>query len=679
MPESFRNPMGPLLLLLLYGLLAVSGVAMASRREVQSGLARVLMVVTWGAAQLLFSIQFLSLLHALRGAPLLVANALLTAATVFALRSKAKSPWREWRFGPAGGTGRWLKQNPWPAALLAMSVGAIAVFSAVGYRVLSVGDTYHFAMPLFWRQHATVLPFPATNPRFVSVAFATEALSFPGVLFLHSFATFYLYAFLAKLLLLWLIIALARQLGAGRPAAVCAGAVLFGFLPMGTSAPDVLLSSLWFTASLYFLLEARRSSEGSPLLIGFSLLSVLLSFGSKNVVLLQAPCYALFFLAVLGRRLWTRDILLRTVPAWALIGLLSSTTLWSFVSNRLWFGDSRGPYAVHDTISEDFHPASIWTREVRGVVHSFIDPAWLPKSLRPPYAATMTGLVRVLGGRADLPEDDATYCFAGKVLEPGSGLGPLGVLVLLPGILLAAVGVRGKPVPDESDPAPSAAWPRRVYAAVALGSFVLCYLFLRTQGIGITRLMVSCLVVAAPLMAWAFGWRWARLLGGGALAVCLAWFAFGSALKLSVVSPSFRATWLGQKADRVMGAHVSEMEIRWSGEPPQMVPLREPYSIREYYEQLLARVPPHSVLGSLSSIGAEEHYNFGADLSNQVFCLRDSRSPHTPAPVPPEVRYIVAEDGDFSGLDLPALGFVPWFESRREGRVVLAAMKRGGG
>src|SRR5271167_1006563 len=139
-----------------------SGLILSRRLALNNLLKRVVFVFVVGAAQLLFSIQLLSIFHWLNG-PCLFATTLLITLGIRSLIYRGpvdskRVPWRElldnsWdRICAADGL-------PIAGLFLFVSLTYFLITLGIGWLLMPTGDMYHFEMPLFWRQNASMLPF----------------------------------------------------------------------------------------------------------------------------------------------------------------------------------------------------------------------------------------------------------------------------------------------------------------------------------------------------------------------------------------------------------------------------------------------------------------------------------------------------------------------------------------
>ena len=668
--------------LLLVCLLALgSGWRLTCRLELGRLLGRCLMIFTFAAAQWLVAIQLLSLTRQLTAGGFLLANGLLTLAVFLIVR----------RNGPARtGTGlghmscffETVRQHRVEAAMVVLAAVAVLVACGTGWMMFPMEtDIYHFTMPLFWKQHATILPFPAFDARLIGVVFASEGLGFPGYLYLGSPLMFCLLSVVVAGFVVWIVSGLALQFGASRRAAILAGVVVVGFGPFFSSClgfrTDMLLAAMWFGACIYFLLESRAVGRGTPdaRLLFCSVFCLLMSCGAKNVVILQGPLYLVGMALIHGRHLWSRPVVAALALA-GLSGLLASGVFWSYASNHAWFGSWRGGQELKATVSRELSPRSIWTRVCRGGVTLLYDVVWVPGRWRETYAQVCVRTVRLLGGKEQLAEDDEFYSFRQDKIRPGAGLGLLGFSVFAPGLMAGMVcWFRGRrKIPVEGNGASNCG----ILVLLAIGSCFVYYTALRWQSIGLTRLMLAPIIVGAPLAALILERRWFRVVVAGVLCVSLAVYAtYGFGLALRRANMPGRS-WLAHKILSLQREHSLEIEYRWEGEPPRILRIKEDYTYREIYQLFFSRVTGPATVGYVSPFWGEGYYVFGNGLSNKVVSLSDSRHPERIAPPPPEVEFLmVAGYGEIPSIDVSVLhGFQRLFQASSGGKPIFIVYSR---
>ena len=668
--------------LVLVCLLALgSGWRLTRHLALGSLLGRCLMTFTFAAAQWLLAIQLLSLTRQLTAGGFLLANGLLTLA-VFLIFQR-KGPVRTGiSLGDVGCFLEAVRRHRVEAAMVAMAAAAVLVACGTGWAMFPMEtDIYHFTMPLFWKQHATILPFLSFDARLIGVVFASEGLGFPGYLYMGSPVMFCLLSAVVAGFVVWTVSGLALQVGAPRLAAVLAGVMVVGFGPFFSSClgfrTDMLLAALWFGASIYFLLESRAALQNKPdaRLLFCSVFCLLMSCGAKNVVVLQGPPYLICLGLIHGRRLWSRPVLAALSVA-GVTGMLASGVVWSYASNQYWFGTWKGGQELQGTVSTDFSPRSVWTRLCRGGVTLLYDVVWVPVRWRETYAQVCQRSVQVLGGKRRLAEDDEFFSFEQDKIRPGLGLGLLGFSVFAPGLMAGfAFWFRAR---RKRDPEALGASNCGILILLTIGSFIFYYAALRWQSIGLTRLMLAVVIVGAPLAAMLLRWRWFRVAACGVLFVSLAiytTYGFGLALRRAgIPNPG----WLAAKIMSLQRDHSQEIEYQWEGETPGILLVREGYTYREIYQLFFSRLTGPATVGYASPFWGEGYYAFGNGLSNKVVSLSDSRQPERIVVPPPEVDYLmVAGYGEIPPIDASVLqGFQRLFQASSGGKPIFIVFSR---
>ena len=672
--------------LLLYVLCGASALRLERGCLLNNLLKRVFFVLAVGTAQLMLSVQLLSLSHWLTGSALLLANAFLTLALFLVCRNgtqaQGRVPWATLANKACAEIVPSLKE-PAGLSLVIVSLAACLVVSIAGWLMIPYGDSYHMEMPLFWIQNRSILPFPVANPRIVALSFESEALALPGFLYAHSPVVTVLVCGLALLLSVWVICSLARRTGAGISAALCAGAIAMGYSEFAFESlhtgGEAILAGALFGGSLLFLMDAHRedlSAQHRLSELGLSVFLFLLSCGAKNSTLLLAPVYLVFLLLILGKWLlktgpssgeaagemhrsqigaenaarqvqrvtmgFARPVIL-TLALAGLSGLVCSGVAWNYVANKLWFGNSRGPKTVSETVSTDFHPRSIWTRLCRGTVLTAYDTIWVPGSAKDKYASLVSNTVKVLGGQDRIADDDETYyMFDRKSMTPRKGLGLLGIIFFLPGIAVAAARCFSRRSFGGSWAAPERL-NTALLVSMAMGAFVFCHLLLRWQSIGMLRIMFPFMIAGAPLTARLLAGRWTKLLALGLLLVSSAMFFtfwLGHVSRRHGWSDKPSLKWIA----RLQNDHAMLARYQWKDQQPRDLVIREDYSSREIYQVLLAGINQPCTIGFVGHQDSDMTYLFGPGYRNRVVPLVDARNPGPLIEPPLNLDYLVAAD-----------------------------------
>lgn len=660
-------------LIVIYLLIIASGWSVAQILALPTRTLRWSFAVAAGCAQLIASVQILSLFHLLRGKELLIANGVVTVALLaLAMRRRGTQAPPLEQPGAQTSFREFLDQFGRVNLLAAGAVLIVLIAAAVAGGILfPATDPYHVNMCLFWKQNQGIQAFTVHDPRIISVVFAGEALAFPSSIYAGSTVGFIVPSLAAAILSAWLIYGLSRDVGASSKVAFAAcllfsaNTLLTGSVVGGKS--DFLFSTLWMLGSLHFLFATRKFPERATTLLACSVFLFAMACGSKNTILLHAPAYGFALLLILGRKLWRPRFILISALCGA-VGLLASGVVWSYVQNRVWFGDWRGHPYLKETLAENFDVRAMWTRLARSVVTVVYDTGWLPGSLQPTYARLATGTVKALGGAETLPEDTPFYSFDPKVIRSGSGMGIMGPLIVFPSLIAAAVILLQRRRLSASDDADR----YRALAVFTLLSFGTCYIFLRTQTIGVSRLTLPCLAVAMPLCTTILRTRIGYWIGMAAIAFSLllgfVWAAGFAMYRLN--SQAFPALTNLKRTSPL------PLEIQWNSEPPHAFSMREPYTDRELYGMIGDQLRKAKVVGLIGGYTAEGYFCFGSDYANRVVALKDSRSETIQKPGP-EVDAIVVEDFDPQQID-PAIlqGYRPVFTAYRDKKPIFAYYER---
>ncbi|MGD1018012.1 MAG: hypothetical protein ABSA12_01710 [Verrucomicrobiia bacterium] len=669
-------------LLLLYALCLLSGLRLERRLSLNGLLARVIVVFTVAAAQLVLSVQGLSLLTWLTGGALLFTNALLTILIVgLTWRDRVAQDRPTWGALLTQARSELTARKMAPLAVLsvAVAVGSRAIACAIGLLMVPIGDTYHNEMPLFWVQNHTIAPFPVNNPRVTSVSFVSEALCLPGYMYPRMDAMIPVFSFLAAVLAIWLVFSLTRRIGCSFEASACAGAMTAGytaFTPCDNA--EIYLAALWFGASILFLMDSRPSAASPTIPTGIlscSILCFLMACGSKNSTIVLAPVYLLALAMVLGRSLWNKRTLMILVVS-AAIALLCSGVAWNYISNRLWFGNSTGTEFLKATLSRDFRPRAVWTRLSRSTVLLLFDTVWIPKSAQHAYAAICDGTLHLLGAQQTLGEDDAFYGLTRLDMKPRKGMGLLGIVFFLPAVAVtAARWFRTRP--PEGNRAEASRVNANLLLFLSLGGFVMYHVVLRWQSIGLLRLMPAFIIAGAPLPGLLLEKRWARVAALGLLVPSCAMFQIMHLGELAPQRNPAVENGVFKAVSRLQNNHARSVEYNWGNQAAEKLLLREDYSSREVYQKLFEGIPQPTVFGFVGGPNSASYYLFGADFRNKVVPLLDARRPTELLEPPENVEYLVFGEYDPErGEWALKRGWRPFFQVTDKGTWLLAVFKR---
>jgi hypothetical protein len=324
-------------------------------------------------------------------------------------------------------------------------------------------------------------------------------------------------------------------------------------------------------------------------------------------------------------------------------GLVCSGVAWNYVANTVWFGNSRGPKTVNETVSTDFQPRSVWTRLCRGTVLTVYDTIWVPGSAKDKYASLVSKTVSALGGRERIADDDLIYyMFDRKSMTPRKGLGLLGIVFFLPGVAVAATRCLGRNS-FGGIAVSSERFNTTVLVTMTIGSFVLCHLLLRWQSIGMLRIMFPFMIAGAPLTAFLLPNRWTKRLALALLAVsCAMFFTFwlGHVSRRHGWSDRPSLHWIV----RLQNDHAMLAHYQWKDQAPCDLTIREDYSMREIYQVLLAGMRQPCAIGFVGHQDSDSTYLFGSRYQNRVVPLVDARNPGALIEPPSNLDYLAAAD-----------------------------------
>src|SRR5947207_6104134 len=134
--------------ILVYGLSIISALCLERHWVLNNLLKRVLCLFAVGAAQLMLSIQLLSLGKWLTGTGLLLGNFLITGAVLVIARSRGVAPDRvscRILISKSLGGAAALK-DPFTMALIGVSLAALLTACLAGWLMIPFGDSYHVEM-----------------------------------------------------------------------------------------------------------------------------------------------------------------------------------------------------------------------------------------------------------------------------------------------------------------------------------------------------------------------------------------------------------------------------------------------------------------------------------------------------------------------------------------------------
>ena len=626
--------------LLIYIFCAISGIVVERRFLLNSLVKRILLIYSVAAAQIMISVELLSIAKALTGWSLIFLNCGLTAIVLMGLRRlgvEGRSGWRE--LVARACTDLRVARKDWPTgALFVVAAGFFVMVAAVGWMMLPYNDSYHFEMPRFWLQNESAYPFPCHNPRITTITFLSEAMELPGFVSFRNDAAVLAATIIAAMLVMATLYSLARRLGASVIAAAAAATVSVGYMTFAssiyTAAAEMLLSGAFFGGSVIFLMDVWANDDERPATIGelgCSIFLFVMACGAKNPTTVVAPFY-LICLAIASWRMLTRQFgkvdriagkMAFTFVAAGLIGLLCSGVAWNYGANKIYFGANGMPRLMKSVVSHNYRPQEVWTRLARGGVLVAYDTLWMPKSLRETYKSVAAKTVRLLGGEESLPEDDPYYSFEA---DPMKGFGPLGIILLIPGLIVGvALSIRALRKSPTSIGTP--ALNVLTLTTLAIAAFVMVHLVLRWQSIGMVRLMFPILVAAAPLTALLLERRWLRVMAVGLLAMVGAiLFVYTSGLVSRRVG---RTDGIFFKAiAKLQNDRATTLTYQWKNQGARKFVRREHYTYREIYDTVLAGLRQPCTIGFIGDENSECLYLFGKRAQNRIIPMVDAVNEH---------------------------------------------------
>jgi hypothetical protein len=669
-------------LLLLYSLCLLSGFRLERRLSLDGLLQRVIVVFTVAAAQLVLSVQGLSLLKWLTEYRLLFANEFLTILIMgLTWRDRVAQGRPTWKALLAQARRELMAWKMAPLAMLpvVVAVSSRAIACAFGLLMIPTGDTYHNEMPLFWIQNRTIAPFPVNNPRVLSVSFVSEALCLPGYMYPRTDAMMPAFSLLFAVMAIWLVFSLAGRIGCSFEASACASALTAGYTAfISPDHAEFNLAALWFGASVLFLMDSRPSAGLRTIptsILSFSIICFLMACGSKNSTIILAPVYLIALAMVLGRSLWNKRIL-TTLLVSAAIAVLCSGVAWNYVSNRLWFGSARGTEFMKEHLSRDLRPRAVWTRLSRSTVLVLFDTIWLPRSAQHAYTALCEGTLRILRAQNTLGEDDGFYGFTRLNMKPRSGMGLLGIVFFLPAAAVtAARWFRTRH--SEGSKTNAIHVNAGLLLFLSLGGFVMYHVVLRWQSIGLLRLMPAIVIVGMPLPALLLEKRWAREAALGLLVPSCAMFQI---MHLAAVvrqhNPAAENGFF-KVVSQLQNDHAKLVEYNWGNQAAEELSLQEDYSSRELYQKFFEGITQPTVFGFVGGPNSESYYLFGKFFSNKVIPLVDARRPTELLEPPENVEYLVFREYDPErGEWALKRGWRPFLQIKDKGAWLLVVFKR---
>jgi hypothetical protein len=681
-------------LILVCGFSLATAIILESRFSLNTLIERAVMIFSLAAGQLLLSIQVLSLATRLNGQGLILAGVVsvglaLCARKVWrapARRASWETLWQNARTGLFEG-----KDGRLALAFFTVAAGVMGLNAIAGAFMVPLGDPYHYDRLLFWRQNQSIEPFVTCNPWIVATSFAGEALGLPGVVFCKSATMLLGIVWLAGVLSLGVVFSLARRLGCS-PLASAAAAML----PLGIHGwhqhfieanAAMCLAGFWVGAGVLFLTRCGGAGELSGELLnrlGCAVFCFSLGCGAKNTTVFLAPVFLLALVICLRRLLLSAKIM-RVLAVWGTAGVLCSGVLWNYAGNFEWFGNMSGPPAMQGLLlSGDRTVQSVWTRCCRGAVLFLFDATWLPRSAHETYEAVCQKAVSLIGGRMELAED----VNGSSHFKTGAGVGLVGPLVILPAFVYGAVRFlrRGGKTGTEGNFSG-----RRDFFLLLLfvaGYVLLCHIFLKSQDIGVWRVMPAFPVLAAPVCGLLLEKRWQRIAILTLAGLCALVTVAGN---LAMMGNRFAAVKLVSELEsngivqkffsKAGKPPPTEVECQWGEEAPQKALIHEIYNGRETALLFLQRARHPAVIAFAGSFESQAYYFFGPDLSNRILPLVDCRNPERLLDPPANADYLVfaqnAEiDPEKQNLWAMRRGYQPFLQVSKGGECVFLSFQK---
>jgi hypothetical protein len=683
-------------LILVCGCCLATAIILESRLSLNTLLERSVMIYSLAASQLLLSVQLLSVATDLNGWGLIlsgIASVCIAICALMVWRAPAnRVPWKN-LLTSARAEMSAEKGGHFVLTLFLVAAGVIGLNAIAGVFMVPLGDSYHFEKPLFWMQNQSIAPFITHDPRITSTSFAGEVLGLPGFVFCKSGAMWLLVVWLAGILSLGVVFSLTRRLGCSLRASAVATTLLLGiptwqqyFIEADAA---MCLAGLWVGASLLFLMKCDGAVELSGELLsrlGCSVFCFVLGCGAKNTTLFLAPVFLLTLVICLRRLLFETKILW-TLAQWGAIGVLCSGVPWNYACNFKWYGNVSGPPFLQGHLSGDRTVPSVWTRCCRGAVLFFFDVAWLPRSAHETYEAICHKTVGLLGAKKELAED-AEALFNFKDLQPGSGIGLIGPLVVLPAFIYGIIRLlRHRNRMGAGNKFPG----RRAFLLLflyVLGFSFLCHVFLKWQNMGLWRLMPAFPVLAVPVSGLLLERRWQRIAVLTLVGLCA---LFPISHNLSMIGNRFAPEQLTsglnndstlQKLFSIFGKRPPlEVEYQWGNAPPKKMLLHEQYNNREIALMFLGRARHPAVIAFAGGVFSDAYYFFGPALSNKIMPLVDIRKPEQLLEPPTNADYIIfAESYDIDpvkqNLWATQRGYKPFLQVNRDTKCLFLAFQK---
>jgi hypothetical protein len=575
---------------------AATSIAIAGRLGIRRFADRVLASLVLGAAQIVLTVEALSLLGGIGRAPMLVVHAAL-ALTFVRGRPRLAAPWHALRAAWNAADG--------PLRLMGVVTAAAAVTIATHAALVPIGHddsvTYHLPRIAIYLQQRSLDAFPTPDLRQTALPANAEILTLwqmavsgrnAGAPFLQVIA--------------WLgtalgVYRLARHVGAGLRPAAFAG-LAFASLPavvlQTTAAQNDLTTAFFVVCALGFARSGLAERRRADLVVAGAALG--LALGTKATAVLATP--ALVFLVVAESARAGR--VLRREIAWLCVCCVTGFLLlgsYFYAQNLRRYGHATGSAAFADLGAlPRLDPHATWSNLVRlglrlsepaGIAPPGTRPsAWLERT----HARWAEVARQRLGVAARQPFDfmkgqDEEH--PGLPIDPDiTTFGPLFALAGLP--VLAFFSLRRR-----VDPAARAlAWGAVAYV-VGLAALLRYNAFLG-------RFLVVMAAIAAPLFSALYRERASRL--------------------ARLVEAALALTCCGTLAVCVAVAAATPLG-RWLGRAPELAVVDRPDRAEaEVAAHLLDRLPSGSVALVPQGIGDLVHPLFDDTFARRVRVVRAS-------------------------------------------------------
>jgi hypothetical protein len=682
-------------LILVSGFNLITAMIVESRLSLNTLIERAVMIFSLVASQWFLSIQVLSLATYLNSRGL-VLTAIVSVSLALWIRKAwrapaSRLPWKE-LLGDARNNLAQSKETHFVLTLFVVALVVMGLNVVAGAFMVPIGDIYHFEKPLFWRQNQSIRPFVTHDPRITCTSFAGEAMGLPGYLFCKS-GTVWLgvvwlagILWLAGVLSLGVVYSLARRLGSSRRASMVAALLPLGvpswYIMFFQSDAAMCLAGLWVGASVLFLMRCGGAVELSGEILtrlGCSVFCFILSSGAKNTTIFLTPVFVLG-LALYLRRLLFEVKVMRVLAGCGIVAVLCSGVLWNYAFNFKWYGNISGPLFLQGTLSGDRSFLSAWTRCCRGAVLFLLDATWLPRSARETYTTVCHKAVRLLGGRNELAEDDGEALFNFQNLLPGAGIGLLGPLAVLPAFIYGTLRLWRRGGKTNSQDKLAGDMDFLLLLLFVTSYSFLCHVFLKSQYIGLWRLMPGFPALAAPVCGLLLERHWQRIAFLTLTGLCMLVL---TTRNLAMIGNRLAANKLVSKVEgngfvqkffsKIDKGQPWEVECQWENEAPQKAIIHEPYLSREIALMFLQKARHPAVVAFAGGIFSDAYYFFGPDLSNRIVPLVDDRQPKQLLEPPTNADYLVfAQKYDIEPVKLKLWaarrGYRPFLQVNREGK-----------